>query len=92
MKQRKRPAPPQNRPLREDTPSGGKSTPDVGDFDFDKSVVARVDESIWAALFDGHFRLAVKCDTCGRWLTSGASKRAHRGPVCRKRAAKAVAE
>jgi hypothetical protein len=33
---------------------------------------------IWALLFDGKFRLAVKCDVCGRWLTAGASKAAGR--------------
>jgi hypothetical protein len=41
---------------------------------------------IWALLFDGKFRLAVKCDVCGRWLTAGASKAAGRGPHCAARA------
>ena len=41
---------------------------------------------IWAALFDGKFRLAVKCDVCGRWLTAGKSKSAGRGPSCSARA------
>lgn len=53
----------------------------------DKAIVAEVDKELWAALFDGDFRLAVPCDVCGRWLTAGKSKRAHRGPRC---AAKAV--
>jgi hypothetical protein len=52
------------------------------DFDFDRHIVDRVDESIWAALFDGHFRLAVRCDVCGRWLTANTSKKADRGPRC----------
>ena len=56
-------------------------------FDFDQRVVSQVDWSIWRAIFAGEFRLAVQCDMCGRWLTAGASKRAHRGPRC---AAKAV--
>ena len=43
---------------------------------------------IWARLFDGEFRLAVKCDRCGRWLTAGKSKAAGRGPSCAARAVK----
>jgi hypothetical protein len=42
---------------------------------------------IWAMLFDGTFRLARKCDICGRWLTSHASKAAGRGPSCAARSA-----
>ena len=52
----------------------------------DRALIGQ-DASIWQALFDGQFRLAVKCDVCGRWLTASSSKRAHRGPRC---AAKAV--
>ena len=70
------------------TVATGKSTAATEDFDYDKRVVAQVDWSIWNAIFNGQFRLAVPCDVCGRWLTAGASKRAHRGPRC---AAKAVA-
>ena len=55
-------------------------------FDFDQRVVSQVDWSIWQAIFNGQFRLAVQCDICGRWLTAGASKRAHRGPRCAARA------
>jgi hypothetical protein len=40
------------------------------------------DRSIWAALFDGEFRLAIRCRRCGRWLTSGPSKRAGIGAHC----------
>ncbi len=43
---------------------------------------------IWAKLFNGEFRLAVRCDVCGRWLTAGASKVAGRGPNCAARAVK----
>jgi len=60
------------------------------DFDFDQRVVAQVDWSIWQALFDGHFKLAVQCDVCGRWLTANASKKAHRGPRCAARAGGAL--
>jgi hypothetical protein len=60
-------------------------TPSAGaDFDFDQRVVAQVDWSIWKALKDGHFRLAVRCTDCGRWLTSSSSKEAGRGPHCAK--------
>lgn len=63
-----------------------QSIPAHSDFDFDKNIVDRVDESIWAAVFNGHFRLAVRCDVCGRWLTAGSSKKAHRGPRCAQKA------
>lgn len=56
------------------------------EFDYDRRVVAQVDWSIWRAIFNGEFRLAVQCDRCGRWLTAGASKRAHRGPRCAAKA------
>jgi hypothetical protein len=58
------------------------STPAFDDFEYDKQVVDGVGRSLWVALFNGAFRLAVQCDTCGRWLTSTTSKRAHRGPRC----------
>lgn len=51
-------------------------------FDFDKTVVDQVDSSIWRAVYNGHFRLAVQCQRCGRWLTDGRSKRNHMGPRC----------
>ena len=47
---------------------------------------------IWAKLFNGEFKLAVPCSRCGRWLTSGASKRHRMGAKCRaKSTAAAVA-
>ncbi|MDQ1320599.1 MAG: hypothetical protein QG655_1842 [Actinomycetota bacterium] len=55
------------------------------EFKLDRLLVG--DKSIWAALFDGEFKLAVPCSRCGRWLTSGASKRHRMGSHC---AAKAV--
>jgi hypothetical protein len=58
------------------------STADPRQFDFDQRVVDQVDASIWRALFLGQFRLAVRCDICGRWLTAGRSKAQHRGPRC----------
>jgi rubrerythrin len=43
-------------------------------------------DALWQALFNGQFRLALRCDVCGRWLTETESKRAGRGPTCRARA------
>ena len=60
-----------------------KSTATTDEFDFDKHVVDMVGSSLWAALFDGHFRLAVRCDVCGRWLTASASKRRIAVPAAR---------
>lgn len=53
------------------------------DFDFDQQIVHRVDESIWRAVYNGEFRLAVRCKRCGRWLTSGLSKRERLGAHCK---------
>lgn len=53
------------------------------DFDFDKRVADQVDWSIWRAIYNGHFRLAVKCERCGRWLTAGSSKRNRLGSHCK---------
>lgn len=44
------------------------------------------DGDLWVHLFNGRFRLAVKCDVCGRWLTAGKSKANGRGPSCAARA------
>jgi hypothetical protein len=83
---RRRPARAGSRPSRNAT-TANHSYGTAADLGIDKTVVAAVDASIWQALFDGHFRLAVQCDTCGRWLTASESKRAHRGPRCRAKAA-----
>ncbi len=66
-----------------DTNDSSQGTDEIG---LDRLLVG--DKSIWAALFDGEFKLAVRCDCCGRWLTAGASKRNGRGPVCSARAVK----
>lgn len=63
-----------------------KSNAAATDFDFDRRMLAQVDWSIWRAVFNGHFRLAVRCDTCGRWLAASASKRAGCGPRCAEKA------
>lgn len=63
--------------------------PAFADMEFDKSVVDAVNRDLWQALFDGHFRLSIRCDRCGRWLTAGPSKKARMGSHC---AAKAVGD
>ena len=62
--------------------SGCTKSASPDDFDFDQRVVDRVDESLWRAVYNGHFCLATRCLRCGRWLTANASKRAHLGRVC----------
>lgn len=60
------------------------STAETRNLDFEKHIVSRVDASIWTALFNGEFRLAVRCRRCQRWVTSDRSRRAHMGPRCAK--------
>lgn len=68
-------------------PSADTTITPHADVVFDLTLLGGPDADVWAALFDGRFRLARRCDVCGRWLTAGASKTAGRGPRC---AAKAV--
>ena len=56
------------------------------DFDFDERVVAQVDWSIWRAIFNGEFRLAIPCKICGRALVAGKSKRNGVGAHCAAKA------
>lgn len=58
----------------------------ANDFDYDRQVVERVDASLWRAVYNGEFRLAVRCRRCGRWLTDGRSKRRHYGATCAAKA------
>jgi hypothetical protein len=85
-RQSRRPAPPQDRPTPNNTSASDSSH--GSDIELDLTLVGGVNADIWAALFAGEFRLARRCDTCGRWLTAHTSKAAGRGPSC---AAKAVA-
>lgn len=55
------------------------------DIELDLALLGGTNADIWAALFDGRFRLAVPCKRCGRWLTSGASKTAGIGSHCAAR-------
>lgn len=63
-----------------------QSNPAHVDLNYDRHIVARVDESIWAALFNGQFRLAIQCRRCGRWLVDARSKRRHYGATCAAKA------
>jgi hypothetical protein len=63
-----------------------QSTPTATEFDYDRHIVDSVDDSLWRAIFDGHFRLAVRCKVCQRWLVDGRSKRAQCGPRCASKA------
>ena len=54
----------------------------------DKALLQGVDGGIWAAIFDGKFKLAVRCEVCGRWLTAAKSKNNGRGPSCAARSVK----
>ena len=56
------------------------------DLKFDQQVVSQMNKGLWEALFDGDFKLAVRCDSCGHWLVASASKRRHRGPRCAAKA------
>ncbi|WP_370332602.1 DUF6011 domain-containing protein [Mycolicibacterium hippocampi] len=89
MARSRKPAPPQDRPSRNTTNVAQSTATDGSESDFDRKIVDRVDESLWQALFDGHFRLGVKCERCGRWLYDGRSKKRGLGAHC---AAKAVGE
>ncbi len=85
-KQSRRPAPPQDRPSPNNFAMNTIAAhPDASLLDL--SLVG-ANGDIWAALFDGKFRLAVKCEICGRWLTAGKSKADGRGPSCSARAVK----
>ncbi|WP_246584974.1 DUF6011 domain-containing protein [[Mycobacterium] fortunisiensis] len=84
--QRKRPAPPQDRPSR-NTTNAAKSTghrrqdgyaaPDVDD---------RLDAQVIAEAEARGFKLATRCSACGHWLVSAPSVALHLGPVCRSKA------
>lgn len=57
------------------------------DFEYGKHILSGVEKTLWAAVFDGDFRIAVRCRRCKRWLVDGKSKRRHYGAVCAAEAA-----
>lgn len=87
-KRKKGRAPEGNPDLNTPASATAKSKPTLADLDFDRHIVESVNRDIWAAVFDGRFRLAVRCRRCGRWLTHGISKRNHLGPRCATKADK----
>lgn len=85
----------QRRRLGRPTPLSGTTTdtPEYiaaqADFAVDRAIVGASGKPLWAMLFDDDVRLSIRCSRCGRWLTSGPSKRAGIGEHC---AAQAKAE
>lgn len=75
----------QTDPALSSTPTVSAKSTAESEFDYDRRIVDRVDASIWRAVYNGEFRLAVKCRRCGRWLTDGHSKRRHLGARCAAR-------
>lgn len=69
-----------------------KDTAAATDYDIDKSMVSKINKDLWAAIFDGDFRLGVKCKRCGRWLYAGRSKRRGYGARCAAHLAEAVTD
>ena len=67
------------------TPPSATDQSSCADRQIDLALVGP-DADLWALLFDGRFRLAVKCRRCGRWLT-GKSKRRGIGAHCAAREA-----
>jgi hypothetical protein len=90
-RRRERRAPNGNPASSRTTAAKRSSTKDTADLDLDADLdrqLLGVDASIWAALFAGEFRLAVRCRVCRRWLTADRSKRRHTGPRCAAKVAK----
>jgi hypothetical protein len=51
-----------------------------------RGIVDATERGLWLDLMNGRFRLALRCEVCGRWLTSHKSKAAGLGPTCSARA------
>lgn len=66
-------------------PSDNSHSNGHGDIQAD-TALAGVNADLWAALFSGEMRLAIRCSRCGRWLTAGPSKRKGIGAHCEARA------
>jgi hypothetical protein len=84
MTQRKRPAPPQNRPSR-NNPNGAAQFTAPWGHDHHEPLTAddRADIDVLIAAAERGFRLATRCIRCGQWLVAPSSVRAHLRPVCR---------
>jgi hypothetical protein len=85
-RQRKRPAPPQNRPLRNTTSAAKSNGHRRQDGYAAPTAEDRREAAVLAAAAEMGYRLAVQCLDCGHWLTNPISVGAFRGPRCRGRA------
>ncbi len=63
------------------------NAPGVAEVELMRGIVDKVDRGLWQDLMNGRFRLAMRCDICGRWLTAHKSKAAGRGAHCAAKAA-----
>lgn len=64
------------------TVTAQSNAPGAAEVELMRGIVDKVDRGLWLDLMNGRFRLAMRCDICGRWLTAHKSKSAGRGPSC----------
>lgn len=64
------------------------NAPGAAEVELMRGIVDKVDRGLWQDLMNGKFRLALRCDICGRWLTAHKSKAAGRGAHCAAKVAK----
>lgn len=92
MNPKKRPAPPQDRPSRNNITSDAKSTVLYKLFGHAPheplTIEDREDLDVIVAAVERGFRVSVQCRVCGHWLSNPRSVKVFLGPRC---AAKAVA-
>ena len=62
------------------------NAPGAAEVELMRGILDKTDRGIWQDLMNGRFKLAMRCDVCGRWLTAHKSKAAGRGPSCAARA------
>jgi len=63
------------------------TAPGAAEVELMRGITDNVDRGLWMDLMNGRFRLAMRCERCGRWLTAHKSKAAGIGPVCSGKAA-----
>lgn len=90
MSQRKRPAPPQNRPSPSATNGYAQSTALSRFYGHDRHEPLtredREDLAVITAAAERGYRIAVRCRVCGHWLSNPASVKAFVGPRCSAKA------
>jgi hypothetical protein len=84
-KARKRPAPPQNRPIRNHTNTAQSNGHRRQDGYAAPTPEYRREAALLAEAAEMGYRLAVQCLDCGHWLSNPISVRFCRGPRCRAR-------